>query len=117
MKIGYAWLGIGMTLLAAGAAQADARYRDGEFAGQPADTQWGAVQVRAIIRGGSLTSVEFLQYPSHRRRSLQISSYALPQLRDEAIRSQSARVDGVSGATLTAEGFQESLAGALGQAR
>jgi hypothetical protein len=96
MKIGYAWLGAGMTLLAIGGAPAHgaARYHDGEFAGQAADTEWGAVQVKAVVHDGALTDVQFLQYPWHRRRSQEISRWSLPQLRDEAIHAQTARVDG-----------------------
>ena len=107
-----------MTLLAISGAPAHGatRYRDGEFAGQAADTNWGAVQVKAVVHDGALTDVQFIQYPWHRRRSQEISRWSLPQLRDEAIHVQTARVDLVSGATLTAEGFQESLANALSQA-
>jgi uncharacterized protein with FMN-binding domain len=109
-----------LVFLAAGglapAAQGRGRYNDGEFVGEAADTEWGAVQVKVIVRDGSVTDVQFLQYPSHRRRSLEISSWALPALRSEAIRAQSAQVDFVSRATITAEGFQQSLATALGRA-
>ena len=109
-----------LVFLAAGglapAAQGRGRYNDGEFVGEAADTEWGAVQVKVIVRDGSVTDVQFLQYPSHRRRSLEISGWALPALRSEAIRAQSAQVDFVSRATITAEGFQQSLATALGRA-
>jgi uncharacterized protein with FMN-binding domain len=101
---------------AANAAQSAAHYIDGEFVGKSADTIWGEVQVKAIIRNGAILDVQFLQYPSHRRRSELISSWALPILKSEAIRAQSAQVDIVSQASITAEGFQESLASALKQA-
>jgi uncharacterized protein with FMN-binding domain len=112
--------GAAMLLLATGgqptAAQGKGRYNDGEYIGKPADTNWGAVQVKAVVRNGSLIDVQFLQYPYHRRRSAEISNWALPVLRNEAIQVQSARVDIVSQATITAYGFQESLATALSQA-
>jgi uncharacterized protein with FMN-binding domain len=118
--VGGRWLGAAVILLTIGgpatAAQANGRYNDGEYVGQPIDTNWGAVQVKAVVRDGSLTDVQFLQYPYHRRRSAEISSWALPTLRNEAIRAQSARVDMVSQATITADGFQQSLATALSRA-
>ena len=116
-RLRAAVLGTAALVLAfAAPAEAKGRYKDGEFVGQVADTEWGAVQVQAIIRDGSLTDIRFVQYPSHRRRSVEISNYALPVLRSEAIQAQSARVDIVSRATMTAEGFQQSLSTALGQA-
>ena len=101
---------------AANAAQTDIHYGDGEFVGKSAGTIWGDVQVKALIHDGSITDVQFLQYPSHRRRSALISGWAMPILRSEAIRAQSAGVDMVSQASITAEGFQKSLASALIQA-
>ena len=71
-----ALLGTALTLLAPAAAQG--RYHDGEFTGQAAETQWGDVQVKTVIRHGSVVDVQFLQYPYHRRRSAEISGYALP---------------------------------------
>ena len=114
-----AWLGM-MLLATAAAAQTDrasgGRYKDGEFAGEPVDTEWGNVQVKVFIRGGSMVDVQFLQYPFHRTRSAELSGYTMPVLRTEAIKAQSAQVYLYTGATMTAEGFQESLANALGQA-
>jgi len=119
MRGRFTWLGAAVILLAIGGpatAQGKGRYSDGEFVGEAADTHWGAVQVKVLVQGGTLTDVQFMQYPSHRRRSAEISGWALPVLRSEAIHAQSARVDMVSQATITTEGFQQSLAGALSQA-
>jgi uncharacterized protein with FMN-binding domain len=102
--------------VAANAAQSLGHYNDGEFIGKSAGTIWGEVQVKALIHDGSIIDVQFLQYPSHRRRSALISGWAMPILRSEAIRAQSAGVDMVSQASITAEGFQKSLASALIQA-
>jgi uncharacterized protein with FMN-binding domain len=102
--------------VAANVAQGKGRYNDGEFIGKSADTIWGDVQVKALIRDGSIIDVQFLQYPSHRRRSASISGWAMPLLRSEAIQVQSAQVDMVSQASITTEGFQQSLASALSQA-
>lgn len=93
------------------------RYNDGEFVGDPASTVWGDVQVKAVIRNGAITDVQFLDYPTHRRRSAEINSWATPILTSEAIRVQSAEVDIVSQASVTAFGFEQSLASALMRAQ
>jgi len=58
-----------------------------------------------------------LRYPSDRRESLFISQNSLPRLRDEVVRAQTAKVDIVSGATLTSLAFMRSLDAALSQAQ
>jgi uncharacterized protein with FMN-binding domain len=45
----------------------------------------------------------------------QVSSYAAPQLRSEALQAQSAQINTVSGATYTSEGYIQSLQSALDQ--
>ncbi len=90
-----------------------AGYKDGTFQGQPIDAYYGLVQVAVNIQGGSIKSVQFLQYPSDRRTSQYINSIAMPYLQQEAIQAQSANVDIVSGATLTSQGFEMSLQSAL----
>jgi uncharacterized protein with FMN-binding domain len=92
------------------------RYRDGTYTGTSADAIYGYVQVQAVVSGGALASVKFLSYPSDRRQSQQINSYAMPILIQQAITAQSAQVSGVSGATDTSIAFRKSLAAALSQA-
>ena len=94
------------------AASASA-YKDGTFQGQAIDAYYGLVQVQVSIQGGSIQSVQFLQYPNDRRTSVQINSIAMPYLQQEAVQAQSANVNIISGATLTSEGFQMSLQSAL----
>jgi uncharacterized protein with FMN-binding domain len=92
-------------------------YRDGEYTGPAVDAYFGNVQVKATIRGGQIADVTFLDYPNHRRTSVRINNYAMPYLTTEAIQAQSARVDIISGATLTSEAFAESLQAALTDAK
>ena len=92
------------------------QYRDGQYTGTVADAFYGPMQVKAIIQGGKLADVQFLQYPNDRGRSVEINNYALPQLRTEAITAQSAQVDGVSGASASSGAFVQSLGSALQQA-
>ena len=93
------------------------QYKDGTYTGLTANAFYGQVQVRVAIANGKITSVTFLNYPQDRRTSARINSYAVPQLESEAIQAQSAKVDIVSGATLTSEAFMQSLQWALNNAQ
>jgi uncharacterized protein with FMN-binding domain len=85
--------------------------------GQVAQTRWGPVQVQITTDGsGTITDVEVLQYPSGNHEDDQINSYALPQLIQSTLDAQSAKIDMVSGATVTSEGYLQSLQSALDQA-
>ena len=92
-------------------------YKDGQYTGSAVDVFYGNVQVAAVISGGKLTDVQILQYPSDRGYSRQVAQQSLPILRSEAIASQSANVDAVSGATQTSSGFIQSLSSALAMAK
>jgi len=76
-------------------------------------TRYGPVQVRITIRSHRLVGVNALVYPSSGGRDREISSFALPQLEQEAIFAQSAHIDTVSGATFTSDGYRRSLQSAL----
>ncbi|MEU3511357.1 FMN-binding protein [Streptomyces longwoodensis] len=81
--------------------------------GEPVQTRWGPVQVRVTVADGRITDVTAVTYPQDNPRDQQINSSALPQLRSEALRAQSADIDTVSGATYTSDGYRESLQSAL----
>lgn len=81
--------------------------------GAVADTRWGPVQVQVTIASGKLTQIVVLQQPDGNRRDQEINAYAIPRLREQALQAQSANIDGVSGATVTSDGFRESLQDAL----
>jgi uncharacterized protein with FMN-binding domain len=91
-------------------------YRDGSYTGIQADAHWGTVQVQAVIANGQIGDVQLTDYPNHRSRSVEINRRAMPILMREAIQSQQADVDIVSGATDTSEAFIQSLDSALRQA-
>jgi len=69
--------------------------------------------VQVVITGGAITDVKALQYPQSERRDIQINSRAIPLLRAQVIAAQSAKIDGVSGATFTTDGYVTSLQSAL----
>ncbi len=93
------------------------QYTDGTYTGGQADAYYGTVQVEAVVQGGKLTDVKFLQYPNTHSTSVFINEQAMPYLTQEAIAAQSANVNIVSGATFTSQAFQQSLASALAQAK
>ena len=93
------------------------QYKDGTYTGVAGSSVYGAITVAAVVSGGRLTDVKFLTYPQSPEHSLQVSNDALPQLKTEAITSQNAQVNIVSGATQTSEAFRQSLASALAQAQ
>ncbi len=84
--------------------------------GSVAQTRWGPVQVELTVDGGTITSVSVIQYPSGNGRDQEINSYALPILVQETVDAQSSTIDMVSGATVTSEGYLESLQAALDSA-
>lgn len=76
-------------------------------------TPYGDVQVAAVVRSGHLLDVRALHLTDSSGTSRQISAVAAPVLRREALRAGSARIDTVSGATFTSEGYRTSLQAAL----
>jgi uncharacterized protein with FMN-binding domain len=86
------------------------------FTGEVADTRWGPVRVRITVQGGKITTSEAVQYPDENRRDTQINGEALPILGQQAVQEQSASIDTVSGATVTSDGYRQSLQSAIDQA-
>jgi uncharacterized protein with FMN-binding domain len=84
--------------------------------GDVADTRWGPVQVRLTVQARKITDVSVIQYPNGNGRDQEINSYALPQLVQETMQAQSAQIDMVSGATVTSDGYLQSLQSALDRA-
>lgn len=93
------------------------KFQNGSYTGIVADAYYGNVQVKAIISGGKLTDVQFLDYPQDRSNSKRINSRATPILAQEAISIQDSNVNTVSGASATSAAFRESLSSALSQAK
>jgi len=85
------------------------------YVGSAYSTRYGMMQVAAVVRSGRLTDVRVLQ-ETDGGRSHQIDDAALPVLKAEALRAQSADIDIVSGATYTSTGYAHSLQAALDKA-
>ncbi|MFE9679960.1 FMN-binding protein [Streptomyces sp. NPDC006285] len=77
-------------------------------AGSAVDTEKGTVQVEVTFEGGTIASVRMLRQPDHPQ-----TEAAVPQLVAETLEAQSADIDTVSGATITSEGYVESLQAAI----
>ena len=92
-------------------------YNDGIYTGDSVDAYYGNVQVQVTISNSRITDIQFLDYPQDRSTSVRINQRALPILKQEAISAQSAKINGVSGASETSPAFMQSLASALAQAK
>lgn len=84
--------------------------------GTVANTQEGPVQIQLVLTGKQITKVNVLQQTDDGQESSQIDSFAIPKLTSETLTAQSARIDAVSGATYTSQGYIQSLQSALDQA-
>jgi uncharacterized protein with FMN-binding domain len=79
-------------------------------------TVYGLVQVRITVAGGRVTAASAVRYPVDTPRDAQINAFAIPQLNKEAVAADSAKIDTVSGATYTSQGYVGSLQSALDKA-
>ena len=91
--------------------------------------QWGSLQVTIVVRKTTtisgtkkkvtrrLTAVSVPTYPNHTNCSVYINRTALPILKAEALRAQSANVNMVSGATDSSDAFAQSLQSAILKAK
>ncbi|MFD3417677.1 FMN-binding protein [Streptomyces decoyicus] len=84
----------------------------GTFTGDTINTARGPVQVRVTLVKGRLTTIAVLK-GEHDEGA---SAHAVPRLTQEALAAQSAKIDAVSGATFTSQGYISSLQSALDRA-
>lgn len=82
-------------------------------AGDEVMTRYGVVQVEITVADGKITAAKVLQVPWQDRHDQMINSRAVPVYNSEAVEAQSADIDVVSGATVTWEGYTESLQSAI----
>ena len=76
--------------------------------GSTVQTDKGPVQVQVTFQGTKISAVKMLQQPNHPQ-----TTAAVPKLIAETLEAQSADIDTVSGATITSEGYKESLQAAI----
>ena len=75
-------------------------------------TPWGNLSTKIQVKNGKIVAVEIPELPDSPP-----SIYAEPYLIDQALRSGSTNIQGVSGATVTPNAFKSSLESALATAR
>lgn len=81
-----------------------------ERQGPVVSTRWGPVQVVAVVSAqGHICSVNAVQTPSDHFRSVNINQRAVPVLNQLVLAAQSAKIDNVSGATVTTNAYRQSL--------
>jgi uncharacterized protein with FMN-binding domain len=85
-------------------------------AGAVEGTPYGPMQVAVTLAGKRITKVTVLQQTNQGAESGQIDAMAIPQLSNEALAAQSAKIDAVSGASYTSAGYKQSLQSALDKA-
>jgi len=83
--------------------------------GSVASTAYGPMQAQITVTGGRITKVTVLQQTDVGSYSSQVDSVAIPQLTRETLSAQSAKIDAVSGASYTSQGYIQSLQSALDQ--
>ena len=90
----------------------------GTYTGDAVDVGrgYGTIQLEVTVESGRIVDIQALAVPENDGRSAQISSYAVPQLIQQALAAQSDQISGISGATYTSYGFAQSLTSELQQA-
>jgi uncharacterized protein with FMN-binding domain len=82
--------------------------------GPAVNYNYGVLSVRITVTGRRLVKVGIASlHDAGMYRSQLIDHQSIPLLESEAIRAQSANIQGVSGASYTSAGFAQSLQGAL----
>jgi uncharacterized protein with FMN-binding domain len=82
--------------------------------GPQVNYSWGVLSVRVTVSGTKITKVGIASLDDGGNpRSQYIDQQSIPMLEQETLQVQSANIQGVSGASYTSAGFQQSLQGAL----
>ena len=97
------------------AAADDAGLKDGRYRGRATDYAYGRIQVSLTVDGGKIVAADAV-YPVTGNPVVR-NADAIKQLKQETLKKQSAKVDAVSGATLTSAAYQKSLQAALDAAQ
>jgi FMN-binding domain len=84
--------------------------------GAPWPTIYGPVQVRITVVAGKVSAATATEYPTGTPMDVQINAFAIPKLNSEAVAAGGAKIDTVSGATYTSQGYLGSLQNALDKA-
>lgn len=81
--------------------------------GNVANTVYGPVQIQVLVKKSKIVGVNILEQPTSTANDLQIGRFAFPQLISETKSAQSAKINAVSGASYTSQGYIKSLQSAI----
>ena len=87
---------------------------NGTFTGPSVFVNYGNVQVQITVVNGRITDAVAVKAPSGRND--RYTNMAVPILKQQTLKAQSANIQGASGASYTSYGWHTSLQGALAQA-
>jgi uncharacterized protein with FMN-binding domain len=80
------------------------------YNGPTVSTKWGPVQVQASVApDGTICWSDAIVTPDSKSKSVQINNRAVPVLNERAVAAQGTAFDGISGATITADAYKQSL--------
>lgn len=105
------------TTNSASSTSTSSKLKDGTYTGKSVETEHGPVQLQMTVAGGKISKINVVAFPNEEQRSERINAQALPILQKEALAAQSAKIQQVSGATETSDGFKDSLQNAINQAQ
>ncbi|HEY5272418.1 MAG TPA: FMN-binding protein [Acidimicrobiales bacterium] len=74
---------------------------------------YGQLAVRVTVTGAKITGLSVVGLQTAESYSQQIADQVIPMLRQEVLAAQSVRVNGISGASYTAEAYVSSVQSAL----
>ena len=81
--------------------------------GKVASTAYGPVQIELVVKSHKIVKVAVLEQPTNTIHDIQIGEFAFPKLISETLSAQNAKVDAVSGASYTSQGYIASLQSAV----
>ena len=82
--------------------------------GSAVNYSWGILSVKVTVSGKKITNVAIASLDDGGNpRSQMIDQQSVPILEQETLQAQSASIQGVSGASYTSQGFEQSLQSAL----
>ena len=87
---------------------------NGTFTGPSVFVNYGNVQVKITVVNGRITDAVAVKAPSGKNDRW--TNMAVPILKEQTLKAQSANIQGASGASYTSYGWYTSLQGALAQA-
>ena len=74
---------------------------------------YGDIELKVTMTGTKLVDVSVVRHDVTDPQSQMIDQIAVPQLRSQALQMQSARIDGISGASYTSAAYAQSLQSAI----